>query len=115
MEGSLSEVGTRNQIRKMRGFGGELREVEYGSQVRRRYSQRSNPPGADRDLSSGRGVHRGGAHSHGKWRKTQSFSAGRRDNLWRLMSGSAGDIQVGGALCRERRWGAGENNRGLQR
>ena len=75
--------------------------------------QRLNSPGADRDLCACRGRKRG-EHTvtgNGDKRRHAAQGAEKSGRVWRVAS--AGYVQVGGALHRERRWGAGEKNRGI--
>ena len=56
---------------------------------------------------------KGEANRHRKRRLTQACGAGRRDEWRRLAGGGAGNVQVGGALHRERMRGEGVNERAL--
>ena len=98
---------TKNQ--KMQRLGRELREVETGEKGRRREMRQANPPGTNRDLRVGQGHQRGG-HTvmvNGDRRRHLSWGADMISGGWRVAG--EGDIQVGGALRQERRWGAVEN------
>ena len=91
----------------MRGTGGAIREDEAGAQQRRRDPRRANPPGADRDLGTGRGLQMGGWLVMGNDSRCRHAArdADTSGGGWRLAGAS--DVQVGGALRRERKWGAG--------
>ena len=74
---------------------GNIRDTEAW-----RNQWRDNPLGSDKDLGAGQGQKRGEAQG-----------TGTSDGGWH--EAGTGHVQVGGALHRDRRWGAGERKRGL--
>ena len=56
---------------------------------------------------------KGGEHSHRNDDRRRHAARGAETSSGGWQVASAGDVQVGGALRWERRWGAGENERGL--
>ena len=92
---------TKNQ--NMRGFRGELMEGEFGSQGRQRDPQWSNLPGSDRDLGTGQGrKRRGGVTDMGNGVRRRHTAQVAETSGGRWHVASTGDVQVGGALLRER-------------
>ena len=89
--------------------GGRGRDTEA-----RRDLRRTNPPGDDRDMGTGRGRQWGERTSTGNGgrRRHAEQGAGTSNIGWRMAG--TGSTQVRGASNQERRWGAGET-RGLRR
>ena len=112
----LAQNSTRQETkkRKMRVLGGAIREDEAGAQGRRRDPRWANPPGADRDLGSGRGRQRG--------ERTVTVNGGRCRHAAQRQVAEAGGWQVRAmyrwaALCAGRGIGyqVQHNVRGIRR
>ena len=88
--------------------GGQGRDTET-----RRDPRRANLPGANRDLVAGRGRKRGERTStvNGGRSRHAERGAGTSGGGWRVAG--AGNVQMVSALHRERRCGAGVNERSL--
>ena len=73
-----------------------------------------NPQGSDRDLGVGRGQQRGELTIMGNGGRCRHVAqgAGAISGGWRVAG--ACDVQVGGALHLERRWGVGEKLEGFE-
>ena len=80
-----------------------------GSQSRRSTSDGRTPPGADRDLGAGQGQQRGGVKVMGHILETGIQCGAQRQEA--EAGKGVGDVQVDGALCRDRRWGVGTRYR----
>ena len=88
----------------------EVTRVDIGKGTEaRKYPLQEKLPGGNMDLGAGRGWQRGWVQSHGNsGRHSQTVrGAERSSGGWRLTG--AGNVQVGGASCRERIWVAGAN------